>query len=244
MSDDLLDDLETKPKKRRGVSGFTIAGVLFLVIGLGCFGFLGYQYLGSNVVSAQQTKEEKQDLRSQWDQGNADSAGSKPAEEVVAPAEDPRVPGSAVALMRIPRLGADYEVPVVVGTDAGSLSKGVGWYDHSVRPGQIGNFAVAGHRVTNGEPFRRLLELKKGDEVIIETKDAVYTYVLDNSPADLTVDDKDGWVLDPVPCSPNASCKKDVQPTKELITLTTCQDLFHSADRSVGFGHLVSTKNK
>ena len=29
-----------------------------------------------------------------------------------------------------------------------------------------------------------------------------------------------------------------------MITLTTCQDLFRSPDRSVGFGRLQSTQNK
>ena len=52
--------------------------------------------------------------------------------------------------------------------------------------GQPGNFAIAGHRVTHGSPFRKLLELRKGDEVIVETGDAVYTYELDGSPRDLT----------------------------------------------------------
>jgi sortase A len=62
--------------------------------------------------------------------------------------------------------------------------------------------------------------------------------VLDEAPRSLTVDDTATWVLDPVPGEP------DREPTRALITLTTCQDLFRSADRSVGFGHLQSTRNK
>ena len=50
--------------------------------------------------------------------------------------------------------------------------------------------------------------------------------------------DTDTWVLDPVPGEPES------KPTKALLTLTTCQDLFRSPDRSVGFGHLASTKTK
>ena len=53
-----------------------------------------------------------------------------------------------------------------------------------------------------------------------------------------TVKDVDTWVLDPVPG------KTNVKPTRALITLTTCQDLFHSPDRSVGFGHLVGTTKR
>ena len=42
-----------------------------------------------------------------------------------------------------------------------------------------------------------------------------------------TVKPSDTWVLDPVPGNPRES------PTKSLITLTTCEDLFHSPDRSI-----------
>jgi sortase A len=72
----------------------------------------------------------------------------------------------------------------------------------------------------------------------VETREAVYTYVLDDSPRRLTVKDSETWVLDPVPGEP------DAKPTEALITLTTCQDLFRSADRSIGFGRLQGTENK
>jgi sortase A len=148
------------------------------------------------------------------------------------------IPGEAIGLLRIPAFGADYEVPILNGTDLSVLSKGVGHYESTAAPGQIGNFAVAGHRVTHGQPFAQLLDLKQGDEVIVETRDAIYTYALDDSPRQLTVKDSDTWVIDPVPGQP------DIKPTQPLITLTTCQDLFRSADRSIGFGHLISTQNK
>ncbi len=45
-----------------------------------------------------------------------------------------------------------------------------------------------------------------------------------------------GWGLDPVPDQPGASA------TRALLTPMTCQDLFRSPDRSVGFGHLESTR--
>ena len=37
-------------------------------------------------------------------------------------------------------------------------------------PGQLGNFAVAGHRVGKGEPFLNLDQLRAGDAVVVETK--------------------------------------------------------------------------
>ena len=117
------------------------------------------------------------------------------------------IPGAAIGLLRIPAFGDKYEIPILNGTDLAILSKGVGHYSSTAQPGQIGNFAVAGHRVTHGQPFSRMLELGKGDKIIVETRQAVYTYVLDESPKQLTVKDTDTWVIDPVPGKP------DTKPT-------------------------------
>ena len=38
--------------------------------------------------------------------------------------------------------------------------------------------------------------------------------------------------------------KPDAEPTKKLITLITCRNFFHSAERSVAFGELVETIDK
>lgn len=252
--DDLMDDLEDQTRarpaaSRRGISAFTVLGVLLVLGGLGALGYVAYEYFGTNVVSQQAFTQQKSGLRAEWDknpaqpnsqpqpEGSSGSGGSTGAAGQAQP-EPTRVPGNAMGLLRIPKFGKDYEVPIMTGTQPNTLAKGVGWYESSVRPGQVGNFALAGHRVTHGEPFKRILELKKGDEIVVETREAVYTYVLDTSPADLTVNDRDVWVLDPVPG------KKGAAASQAIITLTTCQDLFHSADRSVGFGHLASTKNK
>lgn len=230
MGQDLMDQLmPTERPRGRRVSAYTVVGILFLLIGLGAIGVYAYQYFGTNVVAERAYQQEKEGLRKDWQ-------SPAPSAQPSAPVD--RIPGQAMGLMRIPKLGADYEVPILAGTEDASLARGIGWYESSVHPGQVGNFAVAGHRVTHGEPFRRILELHKGDQVIVETRNATFTYVLDTSPADLTVQDKDVWVLDPVPGKPGQ------QPTQATLTLTTCQDLFHSADRSVGFGHLVDTKEK
>ena len=217
--------------RRRRPSALTVVGLVLLLGGLSCLGWVGYQYVGTNVVSERAFDAGRQDLRQRWSDTPA------PAGPSASPEPDP-LPGDATALLRIPAFGADYEIPVLEGTDLDILSEGVGHYTGTAAPGEVGNFALAGHRVTHGEPFSRLLELDPGDEVVVETRTAVYTYVLDEAPRALTVDDTATWVLDPVPGEP------DREPTRALITLTTCQDLFRSPDRSVGFGHLQSTRNK
>lgn len=194
---------------------------MLLVVGLGLLGWVGWQYFGTGITSNQKMDEAENSLRDQW---------KTPA--VVKPST-----GKAFVLLRIPKFGADWEKPVVEGVGADDLARGIGHYPQTQLPGQPGNFAIAGHRVTHGSPFRKLLDLRKGDQVVVETADAVYTYELDGSPRDLTVKPTDTWVLDPVPGKRQA-------PTTSIITLTTCQDLFHSPDRSVAFGHLVKVSKK
>ncbi|MFF0269843.1 class E sortase [Kribbella sp. NPDC004536] len=198
-------------------------GVLLLVAGLGVLGWVGWQYFGTGITSNRQMSAGANSLQNQWKAPV--QAGAKPSA------------GKPFVLLRIPRFGAGWVKPVVEGVDADDLARGIGHYPQTQLPGQPGNFAVAGHRVTHGSPFRKLLELDKGDQVLVETQDAVYTYELDGSPRDLTVKASETWVLDPVP-------GKRQTPAQSIITLTTCQDLFHSPDRSVAFGHLVKVSKK
>jgi sortase A len=197
-------------------------GIVFLVVGVGLLGWVGWQYFGTGVVSNREMDKGQDTLREQW---RTPSATATPTT------------GKPLFLIRIPKFGADWEKPIVEGVDADDLARGIGHYPQTQLPGQPGNFALAGHRVTHGSPFRKLLDLRKGDQVVVETADAVYTYELDASPRDLTVPATDTWVLDPVPG------KRDA-PTKSILTLTTCQDLFHSPDRSVAFAQLVKVSKK
>jgi len=226
--------VSSRPSRPRRRSPFTVLGVVLLVLGLSCLGYVGYQYVGTNVVADRAFDSGSEGLRQRWQSASpTPSASASPSPEEAGP-----LPGRATALLRIPAFGADYEIPVLEGTDLDILQEGVGHYPGTAEAGQVGNFALAGHRVTHGQPFRRLLELEPGDQVVVETVSAIYTYVMDRAPGSLTVVDTATWVLDPVPGEPAA------EPTKALITLTTCQDLVRSADRSVGFGHLQSTRNK
>jgi len=174
------------------------------------------------VIDVAAAKQQVGQVKKEWAQGTKPSS---------------KIPGNAVALMRIPDFGPDFEVAVMTGTTEYSLSVGVGWFDHTAAPGRVGNFAVAGHRGASG-PLVPLLDLKPGSRVIVETRDNVFVYALTNYPKDLTVDKYQTWVIDPVPGQP------DAEPTKKLITLVTCRNFFHSAERSVAFGELVETIKK
>lgn len=239
-----LDRQNVGMSPRRRPSPFTVIGIVMLVVGLSCLGWVGYQYFGTNVVSEKAFEQEKDGLRAKWD--------SQPAGEDDPDAAQVAIPGDAIGLLRIPAFGKDYEIPILSGTDLSILSRGVGHYTSTAAPGEVGNFAIAGHRITHGEPFAKLLDLNVGDTVVVETREAVYTYAIEVAPKTLTVPDTETCVIDPVPChsSEKADTEKkgeastDAAPTEKMLTLTTCQDLFRSPDRSVGYAVLEKTQEK
>jgi sortase A len=101
-------------------------------------------------------------------------------------------------------------------------------------PGNAGNFAVAGHRATHGEPFARFDLLNEGDEVVVETVDGLFTYSL---VTDSKVTPEDVWVVGP---RPDIDQLKSLPPGSKIITLTTCDPRWSSENRWVWFGVLDS----
>ncbi|WP_235034505.1 class E sortase [Streptomyces sp. SLBN-115] len=144
----------------------------------------------------------------------------------------------AYAVLRIPRL--DLRVPVAEGTSKQNvLNKGyVGHYTGTEQPGQEGNFAVAGHRNTHGEPFRYLNRLRKGDKVEVATRKATYTYLVDKILPQTSP--RDSGVIRPVPRSLTEPAYGYDTPGRYL-TLTTCTPEYTSRYRLVVWGRLVAT---
>ncbi|MGH3448255.1 MAG: sortase domain-containing protein [Nocardioidaceae bacterium] len=234
--------------RRRRVRRGTIYGGLVVALAAGLLaGYIAWQDYGSDVVSKHRQTTLADTLYARWQYPTvADLRGPGTTATL----------GQAEGLIRIPRLGPDYEVPLIEGVRPEDLSQGIGHFP-GAGPGQVGNFAVVGHRSTHGEPFRDLAQLRPGDKVVVETSAVTYTYVLDTSPKDLTVLFDQTWVTDPVPVPPpgkappgmpttrsSASTGSVVTPTRALITLTTSSELFHKDNRLVAFGHLVRTERK
>ena len=203
-------------------------GLLLVVTGLGVLGWAAWEYVGTNVVAHHRQSQVVGDLDRAWSNGRdeVDAAGT-----------------TAGAVVRIPRFGGDYRMPLLEGTSDRALASGIGHVEGTAGPGEEGNFAIAAHRVTHGEPFAEMPSLRPGDEVIVETADTTYTYVLDTGGDDLEVSFEAGWVLEPVPDNPDPGGVEPAQdPGQHLITLTTCAELFHTDERLVAFGHLVGTE--
>lgn len=204
-----------------------------ILAGLVMLGYVGWQFYGTNWTSERQQQQVTGSLETQWRVGG----------EKLQPRHVPK--GSASALVRIPAFGKKYVVPVLEGTTDSVLARGFGHFGGTADPGDVGNYALAAHRVTHGQPLRRMPELRPGDRVIVETVAATYTYRLDTDPNALIVPFTGVWVLDPVPRNPT---KGGVQPSRgagqRLITLTTCSELFHTDNRMIAFGHLVGVNRK
>ncbi|WP_327580234.1 class E sortase [Streptomyces sp. NBC_00145] len=155
-----------------------------------------------------------------------------------APRETPRW-DQAYAVLTIPRLG--LTVPVAEGVGKQNvLNKGyVGHYPATAQPGRPGNFALAGHRNTHGEPFRYINRLRKGDEVQVRTRGAVYTYVVDKTLAQTSA--RDGGVIAGVPRSEVVRGAGYSEPGY-YITLTTCTPEYTSRYRLAVWGKLRSMR--
>lgn len=145
----------------------------------------------------------------------------------------------AYAILTITRL--DLRVPVAEGTSKRHvLDKGyVGHYTGTQQPGQAGNFAVAGHRNTHGEPFRYVNRLRKGDTVQVETRGAVYTYTVDRTLPRTSA--RDGTTIAPVPRSTTHPAYGYTDPGYYL-TLTTCTPEYTSRYRLVVWAKLTSMR--
>lgn len=228
---------KTRRPKGRVIS--LVAGIALLATGLIMLASVAWEFWGTNAVAKAKHADLREEIHAKWEYPTL--------VDLVGPQSSSASLGSADALVRIPAFGADFEVPLIEGVRDSDLARGIGHFP-GTGPGQIGNFALAGHRVTHGEPFHDLPDLRHGDEIIIETSDAIYTYVLDTDPNDLVVPFTSDWVIDAVPVAPEGEAppgmpvfESENNATSAIITLTTCSELFHTDDRLVAFGHLAST---
>jgi len=202
------------------------AGVLLLLL---CVYELGWTNLEANRTEVA--------LRDQIDQqfaavvpptGSSASAG---AERIPTP-----IPGQGFGFLYIPRLRDKvWAAPLIEGVTKADLKGAVGHYVPTSMPGQVGNFAIAAHRATNGELFRDIDQLRKGDKVFVETATTWYVYQLTT---DEIVKPTQTSVLLPVPNKPGATA------TRSIITVTTCNPRWASYERWIWYGDLVETKPK
>lgn len=84
--------------------------------------------------------------------------------------------GGGIGRLEIPKLGINSGL--LSGIDMPTLNRGPGHWPGTARPGQSGNVVVAGHRTSHGGIFRNINSLGAGDQIIFDTANGRFTYVV------------------------------------------------------------------
>lgn len=156
-----------------------------------------------------------------------------PEAPVTAPADLPvPEPGQPVGRLVIDDIGSDFFV--VEGVDLSLLQEGPGHFPGTPLPGQPGNSAIAGHRVTWAAPFNRLDELQPGALVRAETLQGTFFYEVMPQ-----ADPGGGEPLGHYIVSPTALEILDDKGDNRL-TLMACHPKYSAAERIVVEAKLVS----
>lgn len=200
--------------------------------------FLVWQLWWTDVTAGRVQDQLTHQLQSSWQPpprtAPPSNANPTPAPTPTTPTDSPPLKltdGKAFALIHVPRFGKGYVRPILQGVELPVLDRGVGHYPESADPGAVGNFAVAGHRVTYGKPFNQIAELRPGDPVVVETATAWFVYRVQRHVI-VTPDRVD--VIAPVPGHTKA------EPTERMMTMTACHPMFSARERYVVFSRLES----
>ncbi len=203
-------------------------GQTLITLGVVILLFVGYELWFTGLETARDQRRLTSEIERFWRDGGG--SFSQPA-DLLRP-----IPiGSGVAVLRIPRFGRDWAKVVVEGVNLADLRKGPGHFPGTQLPGQVGNFVVSGHRTTYGAPFGRVDELRSGDPIVVETRDAWYTYRVTTSEivAPSAID-----VTYPVP-------HQEGEPaSRALLTLTSCHPKFSARQRIVVYAQLAEQAPK
>lgn len=228
------------------VGAIGVLGELMITLGALVALFLVWQLWWTDVEARGEHEAAITALEAQWQTQSPASgvgaSGSGAAAPIAPPQQGdpplvPVAPEKTVwAILHVPAFDEPV-TPVGEGvTREGVLNViGAGHYPGTAMPGQVGNFALAGHRTTYGRPFHDIARLQAGDPIVLETADAYYVYTVTDHEI-VTPDRVD--VVAPVPGHPGQ------QPTERMITLTACHPMYSAAERYVVHGTLSSWTRK
>lgn len=212
-------------KPSPGVLASRAIGEVFITTGVLMLLFVSYQLWWTNVRAHAQADKEASSLQDDWASGKRSPGTFEP--------------GQGFAILHIPKL--DVVVPIAEGVsnkkvlDRGMVGHyGEGKLKTAMPDAKTGNFGLAGHRNTHGEPFRYVNRLSQGDAIVVETQDKYFVYKMASilpvtSPSNVSV-------LDPVP--PGSGFTK----AGRYITLTTCTPEFTSKYRLIVWGKMVEER--
>jgi len=206
------------PKKRKGAFLTQVLGEILVTVGLILLLFVGYKMLQDNVVSEQQTK----------------LAQKQPSLNFVELDKVSKL-ADIFAKMYVPRFGSDWTRLIAEGTRWHPVLNeiGVGHYTNTAMPGEVGNFAIAGHRGGFGGAFKNIHELVVGDRVYIETKHTWFIYKFLETEI---VDPTELGVIKPVPDKLDGATAG-----RRYLTMTSCTPIYVNTSRIISWFELERT---
>lgn len=228
-----------KAKPRRKATFFSVLGELLITAALVVFLYVAWQMWIGDLIFGAKLQSVATETSDQWADDFANGrlelpeitqndAGTWDPPLMAEPAD-----AEVFATMRVPRFGDDYAVEMAGGVSrARTLDNiGLGHYPGTQMPGQLGNFAIAGHRTTWGKPLNQIDQLQLNDAIVVETPAGWYTYRFRTMqyvvPSQVDV-------LNEVPQVPG------VPATEAYITLTACSPMYSLAERIVAYGTFES----
>lgn len=209
-----------------------VLGELLLTAGVLVLLFTGWLVYGTAWQAEADQQAASAELERQWAVAPVAPVVPVPAEPD-EPAPVAAVPaGSPLARLHVPRFGRSFTV--LEGVSQQVLARGPGHYPGTAQPGEVGNVAIAGHRVGRGAPFDPADELRSCDPLVLETRDTWWVYrvlPLDGVgacpgqdavglPGRQIVAPSDRSVIAPV-------------PGLRMLTLTTCHPRFSARQRLI-----------
>jgi sortase A len=214
-----------------------IAGEMLVTAGLFVLLFLGWHVWFNDVVQGAAQDKASASLSQQWQVttsgqtefdraiGSSDGAFVATTPPVMTPVND----AEPFAALIIPRFGERYVRTIAESVDLATVlnntATSVGRYPTSNLLGEIGNFAIAGHRTTYGAAFGWVDNLRVGDRIYVETENGWYIYRFRNLefvwPSEVDV-------LNPVP-------QTTIGAQERILTITTCHPKLSAAERLIAY---------
>jgi sortase A len=173
-----------------------------------------------DVTAEQQAQQQYEELTELFNEESAAVAGEPTSTPTTAPSAAPTAPASQkiipTATIKIDKI--KLKLPVLEGATQKNMKSAAAHLKETTAIGQVGNAAIAGHRMrSKGKLFNRLGELEVGDKIVVDTKEKSYTYTVYKvsivKPTDVSVlnyNNKDK-LLTLITCDPI------VNPTHRLI---------------------------
>jgi sortase A len=188
--------IRIRVKARNGLHRLVVLGCLMSAVGLA--GGMAWLRIGASAELAASRIKKSQLAAASWP-----AQGVHSDREI---AERPRPPrpkrGSILGRFEVPALKMSWAV--LEGTDDHTLERGIGHVQGTATIGEAGNIGIAGHRHMH---FRKLEWIRRGDEIVLTSKDGRFRYRVDyvrlHKPTDVEVlDSSHGPAVTLITCFP------------------------------------------